>query len=79
MFVCVFFNQERDNSKRKLMAKARLFGIAMDYSATSKLALNWVIHNLVGEGDQIIIIHVASPKADPTNKQLFEDTGSRTN
>ncbi|XP_057807286.1 universal stress protein PHOS34 [Salvia miltiorrhiza] len=58
------------------MAKSRLVGIGMDYSATSKLALNWAIHNLVGEGDQIIIIHVASPKADPTNKQLFQDTGS---
>ncbi|XP_047972862.1 universal stress protein PHOS34 [Salvia hispanica] len=58
------------------MAKPRIVGIGMDYSATSKLALNWAIHNLVGEGDQIIIIHVSSPKADTTNKQLFEDTGS---
>ncbi|KAK6127496.1 hypothetical protein DH2020_038760 [Rehmannia glutinosa] len=58
------------------MAKARLVGIGMDYSATSKSALNWAINNLIEEGDQIIIIHVVSPKADPTNKQLFEDTGS---
>ncbi|KAK6127441.1 hypothetical protein DH2020_038830 [Rehmannia glutinosa] len=59
------------------MAKARLVGIGMDYSATSKSALNWAINNLIETGDQIIIIHVVSPKADPTNKQLFEDTGSQ--
>ncbi|KAL3630386.1 hypothetical protein CASFOL_023370 [Castilleja foliolosa] len=58
------------------MARARLVGIGMDYSTTSKSALNWATNNLIEEGDQIIIIHVVSPKADPTNKQLFEDTGS---
>ncbi|KAL7135397.1 hypothetical protein ABFS83_11G092600 [Erythranthe nasuta] len=58
------------------MAKARLVGVGMDYSATSKSALKWAIHDLVEDGDQIIMIHVASPKADPTNKQLFADTGS---
>ncbi|XP_019248351.1 PREDICTED: universal stress protein PHOS32-like [Nicotiana attenuata] len=58
------------------MGKARIVGIGMDYSATSKAALKWVIDNLKKEDDRIIIIHVASPKADPTNKQLFENTGS---
>nr|GMC93069.1 universal stress protein A-like protein [Ipomoea batatas]GMD41144.1 universal stress protein A-like protein [Ipomoea batatas]GMD53442.1 universal stress protein A-like protein [Ipomoea batatas]GMD58278.1 universal stress protein A-like protein [Ipomoea batatas] len=58
------------------MAKARSVGVAMDYSATSKSALKWAIENLIDEGDRIVIIHVVSPKADPTNKQLFEDTGS---
>ncbi|GER47055.1 adenine nucleotide alpha hydrolases-likesuperfamily protein [Striga asiatica] len=58
------------------MARARLVGIGMDYSDTSKSALNWAINNLIEEGDRIIVIHVVSPKADPTNKQLFEDTGS---
>ncbi|KAM7529434.1 hypothetical protein LguiB_032844 [Lonicera macranthoides] len=58
------------------MAKTRNIGIGMDYSATSKSALRWAINNLIDGGDQIIIIHVQSPKADPTNKQLFQDTGS---
>ncbi|XP_009631357.1 universal stress protein PHOS34-like [Nicotiana tomentosiformis] len=58
------------------MGKARLVGIGMDFSATSRAALKWAIDNLIEEDDQIIIIHVASPKADPPNKQLFEDTGS---
>ncbi|KAK4371575.1 hypothetical protein RND71_011050 [Anisodus tanguticus] len=58
------------------MGKARTIGIGMDYSPTSKLALKWAIDNLIEEGDTIIIIHVVSSKVDPTNKQLFEDTGS---
>ncbi|XP_059309881.1 universal stress protein PHOS32 [Lycium ferocissimum] len=58
------------------MGKVRTIGIGMDYSATSKLALKWAIDNLIEEGDTIIIIHVVSSKVDPTNKQLFEDTGS---
>lgn len=56
----------------------RRVGIAMDYSATSKTALRWAVNNLLGAGDEIIIIHVVSPKIDHSaNKQLFEDTGSR--
>ncbi|XP_059623268.1 universal stress protein PHOS34 [Cornus florida] len=58
------------------MGKARTVGIGMDYSATSKSALRWAIDNLIEAGDQMIIIHVRSPKSDPTNKQLFADTGS---
>ncbi|KAL1833525.1 hypothetical protein ACET3Z_003176 [Daucus carota] len=55
----------------------RRVGIAMDYSATSKTALRWAVNNLLGVGDEIIIIHVVSPKIDhSSNKQLFEDTGS---
>lgn len=59
------------------MAKARTVGIAMDYSATSKVALGWAIENLIEERDLMVVIHVqTSSKADPTNKQLFQDTGS---
>ncbi|KAG5609182.1 hypothetical protein H5410_020463 [Solanum commersonii] len=58
------------------MGKARIIGIGMDYSSTSKIALKWAIDNLIEEGDTIIIIHVVSSKVEPTSKQLFEDTGS---
>ncbi|KAL2499081.1 Adenine nucleotide alpha hydrolase-like superfamily protein [Abeliophyllum distichum] len=58
------------------MVKARSVGIGMDYSPTSKSALSWAINNLIEEGDRIVIVHVVSPKAEPTNKQLFQDTGS---
>ncbi|THG09256.1 hypothetical protein TEA_011781 [Camellia sinensis var. sinensis] len=51
-------------------------GVGMDYSATSKLALQWTFDNLIEAGDLVVVIDVLSPKSDPTNKQLFEDTGS---
>lgn len=58
-------------------AGCRRVGIAMDYSATSKTALRWAVNNLLEAGDEIILIHVVSPKTDHSvNKQLFEDTGS---
>ncbi|KAA8547667.1 hypothetical protein F0562_004096 [Nyssa sinensis] len=58
------------------MGEARTVGVGMDYSSSSKSALRWAIDNLIDDGDRIIIIHVLSPKSDPTNKQLFADTGS---
>ncbi|KAK7276188.1 hypothetical protein RIF29_17323 [Crotalaria pallida] len=58
------------------MAKARTIGVAMDFSATSKLALRWAVDNLINTGDQIILINVQPTKADHTRKELFEDTGS---
>lgn len=59
------------------MAKTRVVGIGMDYSPTSKAALQWAADNIFQEGDLIILIHVQLPKSDHTRKQLFEDTGSR--
>ncbi|KAM0055215.1 putative universal stress protein A family [Helianthus debilis subsp. tardiflorus] len=58
------------------MAKGRTIGIAMDYSTTSKTALKWAVDNLVSAGDTVVVLLVLSPKSDPVNKQLFEDTGS---
>ncbi|KAF7129750.1 hypothetical protein RHSIM_Rhsim10G0183600 [Rhododendron simsii] len=48
----------------------------MDYSPTSKSALRWTIENLIEPGDLVVVVHVLSSKSDPTNKKLFEDTGS---
>ncbi|KAE9606080.1 hypothetical protein Lal_00025124 [Lupinus albus] len=58
------------------MAKAHTVGVAMDFSATSKLALQWSVDNLINRGDQIILITVQPPKSDHTRKELFETTGS---
>ncbi|XP_058185427.1 universal stress protein PHOS34 [Rhododendron vialii] len=58
------------------MGKARTVGIGMDYSPTSKSALRWTIENLIDPGDLVVVVHVLSSKSDPTNKKLFEDTGS---
>uniref|UniRef100_A0A2P2P3D7 Universal stress protein A-like protein n=1 Tax=Rhizophora mucronata TaxID=61149 RepID=A0A2P2P3D7_RHIMU len=60
------------------MGKARIVGVGMDYSPTSKAALQWAADNLLqaGGGDRLILIQVQPPKAEHTRKQLFEDTGS---
>ncbi|KAM1017837.1 hypothetical protein ACFX2A_048350 [Malus domestica] len=58
------------------MGKERSVGIGMDYSATSKFALRWAVDNLIEEGDRIVLIHVESPKAATSRKQLFENSGS---
>ncbi|XP_052190696.1 universal stress protein A-like protein [Diospyros lotus] len=62
------------------MGKLGRIGVGVDYSAASKSAVRWAIDKLVGAGDSgdviIILVHVLSPKSDPINKQLFEDTGS---
>ncbi|XP_010558670.1 PREDICTED: universal stress protein PHOS32 [Tarenaya hassleriana] len=58
------------------MAKARIVGVGMDYSPTSKSALRWAAENLVDDGDHLVLIHVQPPNAGHTRKILFEDTGS---
>ncbi|XP_010276270.1 PREDICTED: universal stress protein PHOS34 [Nelumbo nucifera] len=58
------------------MAKARTIGIGMDYSPSSKTALKWAVDNLVENGDKLVVIHVQSPKSDPAQKKLWEETGS---
>ncbi|XP_020234148.1 universal stress protein PHOS32 [Cajanus cajan] len=58
------------------MGKTRTVGVAVDFSATSKLALRWAVDNLINRGDQIILINVQPPQSHHTRKELFEDTGS---
>ncbi|ONK61296.1 uncharacterized protein A4U43_C08F28230 [Asparagus officinalis] len=58
------------------MGGNRTVGIGMDYSPTSKSAVRWVVDNLVGEGDRIILIHVLSTKSDSPQKKLWGDKGS---
>lgn len=53
-----------------------MVGVGMDYSPSSSSALRWAVDNLVDSGDQIVLIHVQSPKSDPPQKKLWEDTGS---
>ncbi|KAJ0988447.1 hypothetical protein J5N97_006803 [Dioscorea zingiberensis] len=57
------------------MARNRIVGIGMDYSPTSKLALQWLVGNLVDAGDHLVVIHVSS-KSDHPQKTFWEDSGS---
>ncbi|XP_054789669.1 universal stress protein PHOS32-like [Prosopis cineraria] len=58
------------------MATTRTVGVAVDFSPTSKLALQWALYNLIDKGDRLILINVQPPHSDHTSKQLFHDTGS---
>ncbi|XP_072958272.1 universal stress protein PHOS32-like [Typha angustifolia] len=57
------------------MGGERTVGIGMDYSPTSKLAVQWAVDNLVRSDDLIILIHVHSSKGEHTMKNLWESTG----
>lgn len=60
------------------MSKGRTIGIGMDYSPTSKQAVQWTVDHLVRSGDTVILIHVVSGKGDHGDqKVLWGDTGSR--
>ncbi|KAJ3695953.1 hypothetical protein LUZ60_001330 [Juncus effusus] len=59
-----------------MAGKIRTIGIGMDYSPSSKSAVQWAIDNLVKSGDTIILIHAVSGKKNQVDKTLWGDSGS---
>jgi hypothetical protein len=60
------------------MSTERFIGVALDYSASSKYALKWVVDNLVREGDQLIVVIVHKDYSPNDGQyQLFGKYGSR--
>ncbi|XP_050383001.1 universal stress protein PHOS32 [Argentina anserina] len=58
------------------MVKDRRIGVAMDFSKSSKNALQWAIDNLVDKGDTVIIIHINSNKLDESRHILWGKSGA---
>lgn len=53
------------------MTRDRKIGAALDFSRGSKLALRWVIDNLLDEGDTVYIIHVKRPEGEEAGSRKF--------
>ncbi|KAE9592034.1 putative universal stress protein A [Lupinus albus] len=58
------------------MTKDRKVGVAIDFSKSSKNALNWALENLADKGDTFYIIHINSNSHGESNNKLWEKSGS---
>lgn len=59
------------------MVKDRVIGVAMDFSKSSKSALQWTIDNLADKGDTLYIIHVKPKLGAESRSSIWFSSGSR--
>jgi hypothetical protein len=66
-----------DCVRREEMAERRYFGVALDYSPSSKYAFKWAIDNIFREGDTVVLVFVNKEIQDGTQADLWGEDGSR--
>ncbi|KAJ6316206.1 hypothetical protein OIU78_019476 [Salix suchowensis] len=54
----------------------RNYGVALDFSPSSKNALKWAIDNLVDDGDTLYLVNVNSNSLDESRNKLWAHSGS---
>ena len=61
------------------MSSERKVGVAVDFSACSRVALQWAVNNVLRKGDHLILVNIR-PEANSEDPEvlLWETTGSRT-
>ncbi|KAI3506032.1 hypothetical protein L1887_28385 [Cichorium endivia] len=59
------------------MSETRRVGVAVDFSACSRVALKWAIDNVLRKGDHLILVNILPEgREEGTEIQLWEVTGS---
>ncbi|VAH19803.1 unnamed protein product [Triticum turgidum subsp. durum] len=54
----------------------RRIGVAMDYSASSKRALEWAVRNLLRRGDTVVVLHVQRHGGEEAKHAVWAKSGS---
>uniref|UniRef100_A0A0E0CAB8 UspA domain-containing protein n=1 Tax=Oryza meridionalis TaxID=40149 RepID=A0A0E0CAB8_9ORYZ len=54
----------------------RRIGVAMDFSPSSKKALQWATDNLLRKGDTLVLLHIRHHGRDEAKNVLWSHTGS---
>ncbi|XP_030532011.1 universal stress protein PHOS32 [Rhodamnia argentea] len=58
------------------MGSDRRVGVAMDFSRSSKCALQWAVDNLADKGDTLYVVHIKTNAVDDSHDQLWSKSGA---